>query len=49
MPVELITIAVAVVLSAISEAALEALAASRFRDDATAGSEAAPRALTRDS
>jgi hypothetical protein len=35
MPVELVTIAVAVVLSALSEAALGVLAANRFRDDAT--------------
>jgi len=34
MFVELVTIAVAIVLSALSEAALGALAGRRFRDDA---------------
>jgi hypothetical protein len=34
MSIELVTIAVAVVLSALAEAALGVLAASRFRDDA---------------
>ena len=48
MAVELVAIAVAVVLSAISEAVLGALAASRFRDDASSRADAGPRALTRD-
>lgn len=43
MSVELVTIAVAVVLSALSEAALGALAGRRFRDGARSGAEGAER------
>ena len=48
MSVELVTIALAVVLSALSEVALGALAGRRFRDDAQSGVEGVGGTLTRD-